>query len=587
MIHPNSVAVLPFANMSKDTDNEYFSDGITEEIINVLAQIKGIQVTARTSSFAFKNQNIDVREIGKKLGVAHVLEGSIRRAGNRVRITAQLIDTQQGFHEFSEVYDRDLEDVFAIQDEIARLIAEKLKSELSSTTAFPFSNTHPKNAQAYDWYFQANHILYNGNPQHIQEAEALYRKIIDLEPGYALAHSGLAKCYLYYGAIRSMDKKEAFAQVKIHVTKALDIDPQLIDGHITYLGFTFWQSWNIPLALAHLAKTIQELPGSAEIHAGHAMILLIDEKFDEALAAMRVALQLDPFSIHVRHRAGVLLYCLGQFDEAIEQFSHESGNSIRNDTDFKVAWCQIFQGNYAEALHTLDTVSEHPHQIIAYEVAKAYLFVQKGEVALAKEWIDKALNRINSSAVPFPDYNLSVLYMLLKDEKKLWYHLEKTLENQVPVALFSKVDPLWKPIAEKPEFIGLIKRYMYSNIVHLKTNTQEEFTINLTQVFYIEAEDNYCQVVYQNNESKLSNKLLRLSLKDLETQIKEDTFTRTHRSFIINLQKDWQLVGKSKNYRFKHPIFDLEVPLSRSREKEVLQQRKTIDNIQYPDYLTK
>ncbi|OJJ17513.1 hypothetical protein BKI52_26975 [marine bacterium AO1-C] len=576
MIHPNSVAVLPFTNMSKDVDNEYFSDGITEEIINVLAQVKGIQVTARTSSFAFKNQSMDVREIGDKLGVAHVLEGSIRRAGNRVRITAQLINTQQGFHEFSEVYDRDLEDVFAIQDEIALLITEKLKAELSRGTSMPFSNSHPKNTQAYDWYLQANKILYNGLPQDVNKAEELYKKVVDIEPDYALGYSGLAKCYLYYGAIQSMDKKAAFDQVEVYINKAFEIDPQLIDGHITYLGYMFWQNWNIPLALEHLAKTIQQLPGSAELHVGRAMILLIDEQYEEAKASMRLALQLDPFSVHVRHRAGVLLYCTEQYAEAIEQFKHEANNSVRNDTDFKIAWCQIFQKQYDEALHILNTVAEHPHQVIAHEVAKAYLYLQKGEITLAKEWIDTALNRLKTSQVPFPDYNLAILYMLLQNEEKMWDHLEKTLESQVPVALFTKVDPLWKPIANKPRFLELINRYMYSNIVNIKTNTQEEFTINLPQVLYIEAEDNYCQIVYEDTKYKLAKKLLRVSLKDLEPQIQEDSFVRTHRSFIINFQKKWQLIGKSKHYRFKNQAFEVEVPLSRSKEKEVLSQFKSL-----------
>ncbi len=575
MIYPNSVAVLPFANMSKDSENEYFSDGITEEIINVLAQTDSIRVTARTSSFAFKNQHIDVREIGDKLGVAHVLEGSIRRAGNRVRITAQLINTQQGFHEFSEVYDRDLEDVFAIQDEIAQLIAKKLKTELSRTTSMPFSKAHPKNAQAYDWYLQANHILYNCLPEDIVKAEALYKKVIEAEPDYALAYSGLAKCYLYYGAIQTMDKKAAFEQVRIFVTKALEIDPQLIDGHVTYLGFMFWQSWNIPLALEHLAKTLQKLPSSAEIHVGRAMILLIDGQFDEALASMHLALQLDPFSPHVRHRAGVLLYCTEQYTEAIEQFRHETNNSVRNDTEFKIAWCQIFQGQYKEALHNLDSAPEHPHQVIIPEVAKAYLFVHKGDVLIAKEWLDKALTRIKTSTIAFPDYNLAIVYMLQQNEEKMWHHLEKTLEKQVPIALFTKVDPLWKSIVKRPKFLELIDRYMYSNIINIKTNTQEEFTINLPQVLYIEAEDNYCQIVYEGSEEKISKKLLRVSLKDLEPQIKGKAFVRTHRSYIINFQKKWQLAGKSKHYRFKHQTLEIEIPLSRSREKEVLLQFKS------------
>ncbi|EAY24748.1 LytTR family transcriptional regulator DNA-binding domain-containing protein [Microscilla marina] len=576
MISPNSVAVLPFTNMSGHIDNEYFSDGITEEIINRLAQVQGIYVTARTSSFSFQGKNLDVRQIGKKLNVAYILEGSVRRAGNKVRIAAQLVNTQQGFHEFSEVYDRDLQDVLGVQDEIALLIANKLKDELINLPLkMPFTTSYPKNAQAYDWYLQANHILYNCTPQDFPKAEKLYQKITEIEPDYAPAYSGLARCFLYYAAIQAFPPKEAFAKAKAYALKALELDSTLIDGHISYLGCTFWQNWDIDTALLHINKTIQKIPGSAEIHAGHAMLLLVNERFEEALASMKLAIQLDPFSPHVRHRAGVAYYCMERYHEAIAEFFQELDIAGRNDTQFKIAWCKIFLGQYDEALEILNATEEHPHQIIAHDTAKGYLYAQAGNVAQAKFWLDKALEKIHRKEIHFGEYNAAIVYMLRKDETKLWQVLEHTLNNKVPVALFTPVDPLWQPIKDDPRFKKLIAKNLRSNTTEIQTNTQEGFQIDLTQILYAEAEDNYCHLVYFGAKGTVKQKLLRLPLKDLETQLDQDTFIRTHRSFIVNLHHEWQLAGKSKHYYFKLPMLKKTVPLARSKEKKVLEKFKS------------
>lgn len=576
MINPNSVAVLPFANMSNNPDNEYFSDGITEEIINMLAQISGIYVTARTSSFAFKGKNLDVRQIGQKLSVAHILEGSVRRAGNKVRITAQLVNTQQGFHEFSEVYDRDLQDVFAVQDEIALLIANKLKDELvTSPLKMPFSTSYPKSAQAYDWYLKANHIIYNSSPDNFPKAEALYQKIVDLEPDYALAYSGLAKCFLYYATIQPASKQAAFDKARTYALKSLEIDSNLIDGHITYLGCTFWQNWDVSTALLHITKTLQKIPGAAEIHAGHAMLLMINERFDEALASMRLAIQLDPFSPDVRHRAGVAYYCMGQYHDAIAEFDSELDIMGRNDTQFKVAWCKIFLGQYDEALEILNNTEEHPHQIIAHDTAKGYLYAQAGNATQAKLWLDQAVEKIQKQEIYFGEYNAAIIHMLRKEDTKLWQALAHTLNNKEPIALFTSVDPLWHPIKDDPRFKKLINKNLRANTVEIKTNTQEGFSIDLNQVLYAEAEDNYCHLVYIGSKDIVHKKLLRLPLKDLETQLGPHMFVRVHRSFVINLHQDWQLTGKSKQYSVRLTTLEQEIPVARSKEKEVIRRFET------------
>ena len=229
----NSIAVLPFVNMSDDASNEYFSDGISEEILNALAKVKGLQVTGRTSSFAFKGQNKDLRVIGKALGVNHILEGSVRKSGNTVRITAQLIQVDNGFHLWSETYDRELDDVFAIQDEIANNILQQLKATLlgAETTAITTTRT---DAQAYDLYLLAKQRMYERTGPTIEAAADLLDRAIAIDPDYAPAYAqrGVATLLLAEGGggYGKIPREQAEAQAKLYLDKAKALDPNLAEA---------------------------------------------------------------------------------------------------------------------------------------------------------------------------------------------------------------------------------------------------------------------------------------------------------------------------------------------------------------------
>jgi TolB-like protein len=228
-----SIAVLPFVNMSDDAGNEYFSDGISEEILNALAKIKDLKVAGRTSSFAFKGENQDLRQIGDTLGVEHILEGSVRKAGNKVRITAQLIQVEDGFHLWSESYDRELDDVFAIQDEIANAILVQLKAQLIGGEA-PSVATTRTNAEAYDLYLLARQRLYERTGPTIEAAAELLDRAIALDPSYAPAYAqrGIATLLLSDsgGAYGDMPHEKAQTQARLYLDEALEIDPELAEG---------------------------------------------------------------------------------------------------------------------------------------------------------------------------------------------------------------------------------------------------------------------------------------------------------------------------------------------------------------------
>jgi len=196
-----SIAVLPFVNMSSDADNEYFSEGITEEILNALAKVEKLHVTSRTSSFAFKGKNVDIREIGKQLSVKTVLEGSVRKVGSRVRVTAQLIETKSGYHRWSETYDRDIEDIFSVQDEIARTISKNLIANLAvSDQKKTLVKSSTRNMEAYNLFLKSSHFWKKWTPLDIRKSLEFLEQAIKLDENYAEAYSALSGCYVYLGA---------------------------------------------------------------------------------------------------------------------------------------------------------------------------------------------------------------------------------------------------------------------------------------------------------------------------------------------------------------------------------------------------
>lgn len=223
---PRSIAVLPFANMSDDPDNEYFSDGVTEEIINALAKVAGLQVAARTSSFSFKGKDQDVTEIGRRLRVATVLEGSVRKAGQQVRIAAQLVNADDGYHIWSEVYDRELADIFEVQEEIARAIVDKLKVEFMGEGDQRLVQRHTENLDAYNLYLRGRYF-WNQRERGLTKGIECFEHAIAADGRYALAYSGLADSYNLLGFYGFLGPKEAFPKAKMRARKALELDPEL------------------------------------------------------------------------------------------------------------------------------------------------------------------------------------------------------------------------------------------------------------------------------------------------------------------------------------------------------------------------
>ena len=292
---PNSIAVLPFVNMSSDPEQEYFSDGISEELLNLLAKIPELQVISRSSSFAFKDEKTDIHTVAKKLNVALVLEGSVRKAGNQVRIAAQLIDANSDTHLWSETYDRELENIFVVQDEISAAIIEALKARLElEVVAAPRMNV-AANTEAHDAYLRGRYLVVQRTQPTIEEAVREFEKAIALDLDYALAHAELAIATLLLSSYGELDTKDAIVQAQAHVDRALALDPKLAEAHAA-AGFLLMISNAWDEAATALEQAIRINPNYSIAHTWMRNTLMELGRYEDAFLTSEVALRLGPLS---------------------------------------------------------------------------------------------------------------------------------------------------------------------------------------------------------------------------------------------------------------------------------------------------
>ncbi len=314
-----SIAVLPFADMSPDGDQEYFCDGMAEEIINALTQLEGLRVVARTSAFAFKGRNEDIREIGRKLSVGNLLEGSVRKAGDRLRITAQLINVGDGCHLWSERYDRELADVFAIQDEITLAIVEKLRMKLLGDVRERLIGRQTESLEAYWSYLRGRQLWTKRTSESMEEAMACFEKAIALDPGYALAYDALAQCIAASAHYRRIHPAEIHMEAKAAALKALELDETLAGPHATLGGLLCEGEWDWDGAERGFKRALELDPGHATTRQWYAELLLLLGRTDDAMREAKLAVELDPLSPIMNARVGLVLYCERKYEDAERQ----------------------------------------------------------------------------------------------------------------------------------------------------------------------------------------------------------------------------------------------------------------------------
>jgi TolB-like protein len=335
-----SIAVLPFVNMSADKDNEYFSDGLSEELLNLLAKVDGLKVAARTSSFKFRNSDADISEIGAQLNVATVLEGSVRKSGNHARITAQLIKVDDGFHLWSETYDRELDNIFEVQDEIATAIVEALKLPLLGHDAQPLTATSADNYAAYDLYLQGRHHARRYSEEDFERAKEYYLASLEIDPSFAPALSGLADVYIYLADFGDLPKGEAQKLASDAAEKALSINPDAPEAHAS-MGLILNGQGRYQESEAHLLKALQINPNYVDALLWYRSTLASQLRNAEGMEMVNRAMNVDPLSPKVRRHYANQLTLMLRFDDAITEIQSLIAANPDNPTPYE-PWGDLF-----------------------------------------------------------------------------------------------------------------------------------------------------------------------------------------------------------------------------------------------------
>ena len=456
----NRLAVLPFVNMSADPENEYFSDGVTEELLNALTKVEGLQVTSRTSAFAYKGKHADVRDIGIKLNVDKILEGSVRKSGNRVRITAQLISAADGYHLWSETYDRNLTDIFELQDEISGIIANKLREKLSvKEQAAPLVKAPTKNMAAYTSYLKGLHFRNKLTPADERKAIECCEKAIDIEPEYAQAYAMSAMAYSQLGSMGQILPQKAFEIVHRFADKALELDSSLAEGYIAKGNAYLFYDWKWKEAFEALHKAIELNPGATEAYESLAFYHIVMGEKKKALELMEEAVRLDPLSTAMNHFLGNVYIFNERYDDAIKQAEKllEIDPGMRSAIELK-GWGTGFKGDWEGALKLFKEVHRltgHPLKGLM-PMGLAYGMLGKKEEAL--ECIRKIEQRQLEDPNTVVDSDLSAIWFVLEDYDKMFYHIERAIEKRTAPVVFFLEYPAFQKLKGDPRYEEMRKK---------------------------------------------------------------------------------------------------------------------------------
>jgi len=452
-----SVAVLPFANLSADPEQEYFCDGMAEEIINALAQLENLRVIARTSSFAFRGKQEDVRQIGNRLGVGSLVEGSVRKVGNRLRVTAQLVRTDDGSHLWSERYDRDLEDVFAVQDEIASAIVGKLKVRLLPSEQGSLVKRYTEDFDTYRLYLLGRQHWNKRTPEGISKAIECFQQVIEANPTYALAYSGLADCYSLLEQAWVLPPNEAFPKAKAMALKALEIDDTLAEAHASMALVYNHYDWDRQSAEKEILRAIELRSNYATAYQWYAIVLSVSGRHDEACRAIQRALQLDPLSPIIGSAASTISFLARDFDTAEKQ-----ARAVLEDyPDFDfgnitLAWVLEQTGRLDEAVQNLlkeFSITQFSAESIE-ELDLAYK--EEGWRGFWLKGVELLVERERHHYVPAS--SIASGYARLGDAEEIFKWLERALEQREPGMTFLHIDPCFDEIHGDPRYIDLINR---------------------------------------------------------------------------------------------------------------------------------
>lgn len=459
-----SIAVLPFVNMSSDTANEYFSDGITEEIINALTKVQELKVIARTSSFSFKGKNIDVRKIGEQLGVSAVLEGSVRKVKSRVRITAQLINALDGAHFWSQNFDREMEDIFALQDEISLLIANQIRENFGHFNIQEQLVSEPtKNMQAYELYLKGHFCQLKWDADSIHEATRYYEASVNHDPKFARAYYGLVQSYGLLAAWGFMPAEEGFSKEIRNFMIASDLDKSLPEYGQSFVGRSFWMEWDFQSTYIQLCETLEQHPKYTDGLEAMAELFIANGNWEQAENYISKAIEVDPLSANHYYTLANINYYQKKFDKALELVE----KALFINPEFVLAYelktlCLIWLDRRQEFNRFIKGTEKSNLKTLFFEV------LNNGKNNLSDE-ILKSWNNVAEDKRQMVPYELFILANSNYKEEALEL-LKKYIAQKRGQIINFRNDPSLEPLKDFDEF----EKLHISNLVVPEKNEVEE-----------------------------------------------------------------------------------------------------------------
>jgi TolB-like protein/Tfp pilus assembly protein PilF len=445
-----SIAVLPFLDMSGDRSNLYFSDGITEEVLNVLAQVPGLRVAARTSSFAFRDKDVAVDSIGRALNVSHVLEGSVRSQGSRVRITAQLIEAANGFHVWSETYDRDLDDIFVVQDEIAAAIAKKLQIELAGDF-WGLSARETSDPEAYRLLLRALHVFRTPSAESYATSANLLAEALQRDPGYARAYGALANVLLWQASFGWTDARPAYARADSLARRGLEIG-ETPESHVALARLAEVLAWNPDSADSHFMRALEINPSDARTLQYRALFLARSNRGDEAVAAGRRATELDPLHPGSWSNYAAVLSMLSREDEALaamEKARTIAPNDVLVLTNLANQYSNV--GRIDDALATSG-------RALAIDSLNLNLLGLRVHLLFGAGRTDEAMQRLQAleKRPEFPRFRLATLYGHTQDIERILDLLEEASARKEGELSRIRSPDMFRGMRHHPRFVKLL-----------------------------------------------------------------------------------------------------------------------------------
>jgi len=451
-----SIAVLPFEDLSLQKDQEYFCDGLAEELINRLTNIENLRVPARASAFSFKGKDLDYREIGEKLNVKMVLDGSVRKEGNKLRITAQLIKVADGFPVWSKIYQRNIEDTFDLWDEISLAIVDNLKVRLFEEDKLKLTKRYTENIEAYDLYLQGRFFWNKRTEDGLKKAIEYFEQAIETDPNYAQAYAGTADSYNLLGIYSYLQPDEAYPVVKKAAQKALEIDETISEAHTSLASVFRYYDWNWEEAEKGFRRALGQNPNYVTAHHWYAMHLIIFGRFDEAIREMKRAQELDPLSFIINTDLGGIFFYARQYDLAEKQsLKTLEINPYFWKTYRLLGQIYIQKEMYKEAIAELNksiklNYNQRAHALMGY----AWGMLNRRDHAL------KILDELHKlSKIKYVSaVNIAILYISLARKDEALKFLEKAYEEHEPLLTFIRADPVFDTLRSDQRFKELIKK---------------------------------------------------------------------------------------------------------------------------------